>query len=171
MVEYSVKKSQRAKHLTIRVYPNNVVLVTIPKRFPVYLAEHFIKQKEAWINDRIAKNVRRQETLPKKSREDYLENKAKALQLIKTRIDYFNKLYNFTVNKISVKNQTTRWGSCSKNGNLNFNYQIIYLKYEQIDYVVIHELCHLKELNHSKAFWDLVAQALPNYKEVRAGLT
>lgn len=62
------------------------------------------------------------------------------------------------------------WGSCSKKGNLNFNWRLIQLPPELADYVIVHELCHLKELNHSQRFWDLVGQAIPDYKERRQAL-
>lgn len=97
----------------------------------------------------------------------FLNNKEKARGIINSRIGYFNGFYNFPFNRISIKNQKSRWGSCSKKGNLNFNYKIIFLSQKHFDYVLVHELCHLKELNHSKRFWDLVKETIPDYKEIR----
>jgi predicted metal-dependent hydrolase len=101
---------------------------------------------------------------------DYFRNKERARKLIMKRLDYFSQKYNFRFNKVSIRNQKTRWGSCSKKGNLNFNYRLIYLPQRQIDYIIVHELCHLKYLNHSKKFWNLVGKIIPNYREVRKEL-
>jgi predicted metal-dependent hydrolase len=78
--------------------------------------------------------------------------------------------YNFSYNKVFIKNQRTRWGSCSSNRNLNFNYRIINLAPELQDYLIVHELCHLQEFNHGQAFWNLVGLQIPNYKVVRTQL-
>ena len=87
-----------------------------------------------------------------------------ARMFVKERIDYFNQFYHFKVRRIAIKNQKTRWGSCSAKGNLNFNYKIIYLPKELADYLIVHELCHLGQLNHSKKFWALVSKTIPNYQ-------
>lgn len=93
--------------------------------------------------------------------------KEQALALVQERISHFNTHYNFAYNRISIRNQKTRWGSCSTRGNLSFNVKILLLSPEMQDYLVVHELCHLKEFNHSERFWSLVAQQVPNYKEIR----
>jgi predicted metal-dependent hydrolase len=89
---------------------------------------------------------------------------------IENRINYFNKFYGFEINRIAIKNTRTRWGSCSSKGNLNFNYKIIYLKPALADYLLVHELCHLGELNHSKKFWALVAKTIPDYNKINKEL-
>ena len=101
---------------------------------------------------------------------EYLANKERALSFVYARVALYNKIYNFNFNRISVKNQKTRWGSCSEKGNLNFNYRIVLLPIEMADYIIVHELCHLGELNHSPKFWNLVARAMPNYLEIRKRL-
>jgi len=78
--------------------------------------------------------------------------------------------YGFKVNNISVRNQKTRWGSCSAKKNLSFNVNLVQYKKEIIDYVIVHELCHLKEMNHSKEFWQQVEKFCPNYKVYRKEL-
>jgi hypothetical protein len=93
-----------------------------------------------------------------------------ARNMVDFKIDYFNKFYKFQINRIAIKNTKTRWGSCSSKGNLNFNYKIIFLKKELADYLIVHELCHLGELNHSKKFWNLVKKTLPNYIELNKEL-
>jgi predicted metal-dependent hydrolase len=106
----------------------------------------------------------------KRINKNYLENKNKAFELVKERIEYFNTFYNFKWDRIVVRNQKTRWGSCSKRGNLNFNYKIALLPQKSSDYIIVHELCHLGEFNHSRKFWDLVAKTIPDYKEIRKNL-
>jgi len=93
-----------------------------------------------------------------------------AKHFVEAKVNYFNQFYNFKINRIAIKNQSTRWGSCSSKRNLNFNYKIIYLKAELADYLIVHELCHLGQLNHSKKFWELVKQTIPNYVKINKEL-
>jgi predicted metal-dependent hydrolase len=99
-----------------------------------------------------------------------IEERERARIFVENRISFFNKFYNFEINRIAIKNTSTRWGSCSSKANLNFNYKIIYLKPELVDYLIVHELCHLGELNHSKRFWTLVKQTIPNFVELNKEL-
>jgi len=94
---------------------------------------------------------------------EYLQYKEQARTLVHQKLAQWNAVYNFSYNRVSIKNQKTRWGSCSSKGNLNFHYRIVFLPEPLVDYLVVHELCHLGQMNHSKAFWDLVAVALPGY--------
>ncbi|MCA9392553.1 M48 family metallopeptidase, partial [candidate division WWE3 bacterium] len=105
------------------------------------------------------------------SRFDYKEYGEKAREIITRRVEYYAKKYNYSFNKLAIRNQKSRWGSCSKKGNLNFNYRIIFLPAKLRDYVIFHELCHLTELNHSKNFWLLVAREFPEYKDLRNQLS
>lgn len=98
---------------------------------------------------------------------EFKQYKSRALEIAKQRIAYFNAIYQFKINKVTIKNQRTRWGSCSKKGNLNFNYKIALLPKKLSDYIIVHELCHLKELNHSQKFWNLVAKTIPDYKKIK----
>ena len=93
-----------------------------------------------------------------------------ALKVIPERVEYFAKVIGVTYGKITIRNQKTRWGSCSSKGNLNFNCLLMLAPSEVLDYVVVHELCHRKQMNHSKAFWLEVEKVLPIYKEVRKWL-
>lgn len=96
--------------------------------------------------------------------------KRRALTLVSARSGYFGKIYGLTYGKIRIRAQKTRWGSCSRSGNLSFNYKIIVLPPHIADYVIVHELCHLSEMNHGKRFWDLVAKTIPNHKATRKEL-
>ncbi len=98
-----------------------------------------------------------------KQRRFTIKKREQARRFVESKIGYFNKFYNFKINRVAIKNTSTRWGSCSAKKNLNFNYKVIYLRPELADYLIVHELCHLGELNHSKRFWALVFKTIPNY--------
>ncbi len=104
----------------------------------------------------------------KHTHREYLENKEKARELITAEVERMNLPYGFMYGKIAIRNQKTRWGSCSKKRNLNFNYKLIHLPKEEMEYVIVHELCHVAEFNHGKHFWELVARTVPEYKAIRS---
>ncbi len=93
-----------------------------------------------------------------------------AKETILGKLDYYKKQLAVEFNEVRVKEQKTRWGSCSQKGNLNFNWRLVSAPEEVIDYVVVHELCHLVHMNHSKNFWSLVGNILPDYKQLRKWL-
>ena len=90
--------------------------------------------------------------------------------LVHARLAYYNAHYQVLVRKVFIKNTKSRWGSCSSLGNLNFNYKILFLPTELQDYIIVHELCHLKHFNHGAEFWALVARAVPNWRACRRAL-
>jgi predicted metal-dependent hydrolase len=100
----------------------------------------------------------------------YVENKEAARELVLDRLSYFNQHYNLQWNRVAIRNQRRCWGSCSSLKNLNFNYKILLLPPHLSDYIIVHEMCHLKELNHGAGFWSLVAEVVPNYKKCVAEL-
>jgi len=100
----------------------------------------------------------------------YAEHKEAARQLCRVRLDHYNEHYKLQFNRLSIKNTRSRWGSCSSKKNLNFNYRIVFLAPELQDYLIVHELCHLAQMNHGPNFWALVAEQVPNYKQCVAQL-
>lgn len=86
------------------------------------------------------------------------------------KIKHFSNIMNVTFNRIAIKNQHTRWGSCSSLGNLNFNYRLYFLPEKYMDYVIVHELAHRLQMNHSKEFWNIVAKYCPDWKALRKEL-
>lgn len=162
-LEYNLRKSKRAKRLRLSVYYDGNLVVTLPKGFPEYKVEKYILGKSKWIQEKIDFFSKTFSKKLRLSQDDYLKQKNRVFELVNKRLDYFNKDYQYKYNNIAIKNQKTRWGSCSKNKNLNFNFRIFLLPQEMQDYVIVHELCHLKELNHSRKFWNLIAKSLPNY--------
>ena len=103
----------------------------------------------------------------KSGKANYIKYKEAARILAKRKVAQYNQRYGFLVNRIAIKNSKTRWGSCSKKGNRNFNYKIALLPEALADYIIVHELCHLGEFNHSKKFWALVARVIPHYKVIK----
>ncbi len=170
-LEYIVRFSDKAKRARITINRNGEVILTKPKRVSLESAISFLISKSSWV----FKSLEKFKNLPnrldtKNTKKEYLENKNKALALAKERLEDFNKIYHFKWSKITIKNQKSRWGSCSRRGNLNFNYKIALIPSHICDYIIVHELCHLKEFNHSQRFWDLVAIAIPDYLVIKKEL-
>lgn len=95
----------------------------------------------------------------------YTEHKEMARELALARLQHFNQHYNLIWKRVAIRNQRRCWGSCSSLKNLNFNYKIYFLPPHLADYIIVHELCHLVEMNHGQKFWDLVAEQIPDYVE------
>ncbi|MCC2631142.1 MAG: putative metal-dependent hydrolase [Candidatus Paceibacter sp.] len=171
-MNYTIKRHKRARRVTISVHANGAVTVTVPMRADLAKAAHFIKAKEPWIIQTQEKLKKRFEgkTPLKQSRSEYQALKKQTLAFVQERIAHYNKHYNFKFGRISIRMQKSRWGSCSRKGNLNFNYKLVQLPQSLADYIVVHELCHLKQFNHSIHFWNLVAEAIPDHKARRAEL-
>lgn len=167
-LEYTVKKNKLSKGMRITIKADGEVLVTIPRRLPKYFAHRFVERKKDWIVEMQAKaKSRPQKILAHYSVKDFKEHKERASILIDERIAHFNKFYKFEISKVVVRNQKTRWGSCSGKKILNFNYKLVFLPLPLAEYIVVHELCHLAQMNHGPKFWALVAQQIPDYKEKR----
>lgn len=170
-IEYKLKKSKRAKRMRIAVYCDTSVVVTLPYGIKENIVEKFLSAKAAWLLDKILYFKKYGKLIfIKGNKIEYRKNKEAALNLAEERVNYFNKIYKLKFNAITIKRQKTRWGSCSKKGNLNYNYKILFLPKHIADYIIVHELCHLKEFNHSRKFWNLVARAVPSYLEIKREL-
>jgi len=170
-ISYQVRLSRRARRMRISVGCDSAVVVTLPWGFKQDLADRFVREKRQWILKSLDYFKRFEgKIFIKSNRRDYLSRKQEALVLAQNKVLQWNKFYGFNYRRVNIKNQKTRWGSCSKKGNLNFNYKIVYLPEYLTDYLVVHELCHLKEFNHSRQFWDLVGRTTPDYKKLRREL-
>lgn len=175
IIPYVIKRSSQARNMRITIYRTGDVKVTAPRMVPEFLIRRFVTSRELWITRKVAEFKSR--PIPPKitlwgtgKRREYLMNKKLAHTLTVEKVRHFANEYGFKYGKITIRNQKSRWGSCSRKGNLNFSYRIVFLPVELQDYLIVHELCHLKEFNHSKAFWDLVGREIPNYKELRKRL-
>jgi len=170
-IEYQIKKNRLSRRLSLSVKRDGTLMATVPYFFSqASLIERFIKEKADWILQQKKKMEEQGQQNIKFDHKDYLVNKERARALVEEKIALFNKLYKFKIGKISIRNQQTRWGSCSGRGNLNFSYKLVFLPGYVADYIIVHELCHLKELNHSARFWALVAKTIPNYLVIRREL-
>ena len=170
-IQFLIKNSDRAKRLRLAVYANAQVVVTVPKGVAKVAIDKFITQKSEWIEEKVAYFSQfKNKQITKTSEADFMKYKSEALTLATERVEHFNASYGFSYKQINVKNQKTRWGSCSTKGNLNFNYKIIFLPETVRDYVIVHELCHLKEFNHSRKFWNLISKTIPELSEIKNSL-
>jgi predicted metal-dependent hydrolase len=166
-IEYTHRTSRRSKHIRLAVYPGGQIIVTTPTRITEDLIAQFMIRKSKWILNKLDYLSKFPVQSATTSAKDYKEYKTKALEIVRDRLAHFNSFYGFKYNKVSIKNHKSLWGSCSRRGNLNFNYKIALIPQRFSDYVIVHELCHLKEFNHSQRFWDLVAQTIPDHKILR----
>ncbi len=171
---FKIKKSARAKRARIKINSDGELVVVLPENVPSFFARTFVFLHKEWIKQKQtqmrARRATRDARLHDFSRESYLKHKKQAELLCQEKVAYWAEKMHITYRSIKIKNTRSRWGSASSKGNLNFNYKIIFLPDELADYLVVHELAHLKELNHSKKFWHIVSQHIPDYKEKRKRL-
>lgn len=169
---YIVRRSLRTRSVRLSVYPDGRVVVSAPRFVSLRRIRQFVESRAGWIGDRM--NAFRERGVPiadpVRAKKAYLEHKEAARILVHDRLAHFNQIYGFSYKRVCIKNQKTRWGSCSKRGNLNFSYRVALLPPHLTDYIVIHELCHLAEMHHGEAFWQLVARCCPQYMEYRRAL-
>ncbi len=170
-IDYELKKTRRAKYLRLAVYPAGRVVLTLPWWASVKSGKKFVVSKAPWIMSKIVKQASQTRAWPIViDKQEYREHKEEVFKFVMERLTYFNQKYNFPLRRVSIKKPATRWGSCSRLGNLNFNYRLKWLPAPLADYIIVHELCHLGELNHSARFWRLVDQAIPDYQALRREL-
>lgn len=163
------RSSLRSRKIRITVYCGGRVIVTFPTRESIDHAVDFVREKSSWLAKTYVclKKEANSTCKIKGNRKQYLELKEKALLLTEEKLKKYCDVYNAYPTKICIRNQKTRWGSCSRRGTLNINYRILFLPDHLVDYLIVHEICHLKEFNHSEDFWHLVSHAIPNYKKCR----
>ncbi|MEI8343953.1 MAG: M48 family metallopeptidase [Candidatus Moraniibacteriota bacterium] len=167
-IEYTVRKHRTAKRLKLAIYCDGNCVVTLPWRMGFLSADEFIRKNAEWVLEKMKamKKIGRNSLFARHDHVEYLKLKEHAREMVAKRLDKFNAIYGFKYKGVAIRNQKTRWGSCSSKGNLNFNYKILLLPQRHADYIIVHELCHLKEFNHSKRFWNLVAQTIPEYEKI-----
>ena len=169
-IEYDLKVSKRARRMKLAIYGDGSFVVTKPYNISDDKLFGFVRLKAEWILARLGTLAGRQRLSMSETRKQYLKYRERARVTVYRELHMVNQYYGFKYNRISIRNQRTVWGSCSSKKNLNFSYRILFLPAELVRYVVTHELCHLKEMNHSIRFWSLVAETVPNYKILRRQL-
>lgn len=169
ITEYTIIKSKR-KTLGLQVKEDGQVIVRVPFRISKSQIEAFVQSHEGWIQkarERISKNQENRSSITEEQRRQGIR---KAMEVIPQRVAYFSERMGVDYGRITIREQKTRWGSCSSKGNLNFNWKLVLLPMELLDYVVVHELAHRIEMNHSPEFWLVVEKELPEYREMRSQL-
>lgn len=159
----------------LQVTPDGRVIVRAPKRCPRSFIEAFVRQKEDWVLRQLARfEKQRKEHPPAEqpplSDEDRARYISIARDIFTRKTAYYARIMGVSYGRITIREQKTRWGSCSNKGNLNFNWRLILAPEEVLDYVVVHELAHRREMNHSKAFYAVVESVLPDYRQARRWL-
>jgi predicted metal-dependent hydrolase len=157
----------KARRYVIRVRPDGAVRVTLPRWGSKREAMAFVERQRAWIGkERTRLAAERQDgvTVPL---EQVGALKAQAQRELPVRLHELARRLGVLVKRVSIRNQRWRWGSCSRNGHICLNWRLVVMPEDVRDYVLIHELMHLKRLDHSPAFWKLVAAACPDYESAR----
>jgi len=162
----------RARRYIIRVDADATVRVTIPRWGSKREAAAFADRERAWIDKQLARIADRKATIPLRAKTSYDEHverglRARAKIELPARLLELAARHGLAVSRISIRNQRWRWGSCSPNGHICLNWRLVAMPPDVRDYVIIHELMHLKRMDHSKKFWKLVASACPDYQTLR----
>ena len=168
MIPYTLVRSDR-KTISIVVKPTGEVEARCPKRCSKGDVETFVISKEAWIRKHLEAMTQRP-AVPLLTEAERKALAAKAAEILPEKVHGFAGRMGVSYGRISIRSQRTRWGSCSVRGNLNFNCLLMLCPEDVQDYVVIHELCHRKEMNHSAAFWAEVEKYCPDYRVRRKWL-
>lgn len=163
------------KSISLQIDKNLMLTVRTPYRMSDAAIRKFIEEKSSWIEKNMQKMEERQEELETEPEalltiEELRELAQKAVEYIPERVAFYAPLVGVSYGRITIRNQRSRWGSCSSRGNLNFNCLLMLTPPEIIDYVIVHELCHRREMNHSPLFWQEVENILPDYKKRRKWL-
>ncbi len=174
-IHIEVIRSKR-KTLAIEIRPDMRVVVRAPEKIPQNEIMKFVEEKQNWIKKHLVQMYFKAEENKKQKKEPALTNAdieklcQKALSVIPDKVKYYAEIMGVTYGRITIRNQKTRWGSCSSKGNLNFNCLLMLMPDKVLDYVVVHELCHLKQMNHSKKFWKEVERYMPDYPNYKKWL-
>ena len=146
------ERSIRAKRVIISVKPFEGVRVAIPNRVSFNSALEFVNLKEPWIQEHLAR-IKQMESQRQSIDSSQIIDKVKAKKKLTNRLKQLAVQYGFTYNRVTIRNQKTRWGSCSSKNSISLNMKLVLLPDELVDYVILHELVHTRVHNHSKKFW------------------
>lgn len=166
--EIQIIRSSR-RTLSLQVKHDGRVIVRAPYRATLSEIRNFVRKNAGWLQkhlEKAQKELEKEAASPQDplTMEEIQKLADEALRIIPARVAHFAPLAGVSYGRITIRNQKTRWGSCSARGNLNFNCLLMLAPPEILDYVIVHELCHRKEMNHSPRFWAEVARIIPSYK-------
>ena len=167
--ETEIIRSKR-KTVAIEIKDNKKVVVRVPYFISDFKIEEFLNQKRSWILKHIAIIDERKKSAKKLTDTELKNLKNEAKEYLPDLVLFFAEKIGVEFNEIHIRSQKTRWGSCSAKNNLNFNCLLMLCPENVREYIVVHELCHLKELNHSKQFWSLIERHYPDYKNAKLWL-
>ena len=163
-MEFEVIRSNR-KSMAVEIKLNKLI-IRAPMQATNEDINSFMPKNKAWIEKNLAKAQAQQQaaaSIKKLTMDEIRQLADKALDIIQGRVNYYAPLVGVTYGRITIRNQRSKWGSCSSKGNLNFNCLLMLTPPEVIDSVVVHELCHRKEMNHSDRFYSEVLRVFPDY--------
>jgi len=167
-VPYRIRKHPRSRQLRITINALGEVIVTIPRWASFRSGVAFAKEHTQWVQKHLDGAAERLEYRNGLGVEEHFNKyREEARRFIRRKIEQWNAVYGFSYGSVAIRNQATRWGSCSRQNNLNFNYRLMFLDEKLVDYVIVHELCHTQEHNHSSDFWKLVQKTIPDYQARR----
>ena len=169
VIEYRIVHSKR-KTMALQVTRDGQVVVRCSMRVSDARAKEFAESHREWIEEnykKVQERISNQQTFTEKEVKEYRE---KARRVLTEKTMWWAEKMGVDYGRISIRQQATRWGSCSVKGNLNYNWKLILLPEELQDYVVVHELAHRREMNHSQRFWKIVEGELPDYLSRRKQL-
>ena len=165
-IEIQVKRSSR-RTLSLQVTSEGQVVVRCPLSTTKEQSQAFVDDHRQWIGENLEPVKRRLVSRPVRTPEQVWKAKSLARMTLSAKVRYWAAKMGVTYGTISIRQQATRWGSCSSRGNLNFNWTLILTPEPLQDYVVVHELAHRLEMNHSDRFWKIVESQIPDYRERR----
>ena len=154
------------KTVSIRITPDGQVQVRCPRRMKTADIRRFVEEKARWIE----KHLPQEPPQPKLTPEQLRSLAQQAKEELPPRVAYHAARMGLRYGRITIRSQHSRWGSCSAKGNLNFNCLLMLTEPEIRDYIIIHELCHLRQMNHSPAFWQEVEDYCPDYRQAKKWL-
>lgn len=158
-----LERSSRAKHLNLSVRPYKGARVAVPTTVTFESAAAFAFSKAAWLKTRL-QSVARLEQQAAVLRSIVHVDKKRAKKQLLSRLETLSREHGFSYNRVFIRSQRTRWGSCSHKNNINLNINLVLLPSELMDYTILHELVHTRIKNHGPDFWEILSRCIPDAK-------
>jgi predicted metal-dependent hydrolase len=164
--QITVRRSHRARRVVISVSPTKGVILTVPYRTSLQQALGFVEKKKGWIQKHLALIKQNEQRKQESGQKIQSINKAEAAKMLNARLHQLADQHGFKCNRVTIRQQRTRWGSCSPKCNISLNVNLYLLPEPLRDYVILHELVHTRYHNHSSKFWAELDKYVPNSKAI-----